>query len=90
VTLGYSLVCTKNGRLAAEIMRDSSQDGKMITLLGFEKKVSDKASLRCGSRDGQMSYGLGFNLNQSRIDYAFVRNRDTDLQKVSGVFYFDE
>lgn len=90
MTVGYSLKCTKDGRLAAELMRDSSQDGKIVTLVGFEKKVSKMAVVRCGSRDGQLSYGLGFNLNQSRIDYAYAKNRDSDIQKVSGVFYFDD
>ena len=90
LALGYSAGCTKNGRLAAELSIDGSNDKKLTPAIGFEKKISDKTVVRTGINDGRMAYGMGFSLKQSRIDYAFSKGAASDLHKISAVFYTDK
>jgi len=90
LSAGFSLKCLKNGRLAAEITSAPSSAKKVITSFGFEKSVSAKARVRLGLSDGNMSYGAGFLLNQSKVDYAFVRTDYDDIHRIGATFYLDD
>jgi|GEM_PF-6324825 len=86
---GYSFGCLKDARVSAEISRESGGN-KNETAVGFEKHLSESAIGRIGFSGGDLSYGLGFNLNQSRVDYAFSRNEFDDIHKITAIFYLDD
>jgi len=46
--------------------------------------------VRLGLSDGNMSYGAGFLLNQSKVDYAFVRTDYDDIHRIGATFYLDD
>ena len=90
MSLGYSTKIMNDGRAAFELINDSTQRDKWVTAFGVEKQVSDTAVLRAGCYDGQMAYGAGFLMKQTKIDYAYTKRNSDDLHKFSAIFYFNE
>ena len=74
VRLGFAYRWEKNAMIAFDINKILCGNVEFFRYhMGFEKKFNNKFSLRIGSLNGNLTYGIGKGIGTLSLDYAVVK-----------------
>lgn len=85
-TLGFMYRPIPKVRMAFDINKIEDLDTKVN--FGVEGKLSQNVCLRAGVHDGDLTAGLGFDMNDWSMDYAFEEQELGDIHRISGSIRF--
>jgi hypothetical protein len=85
-TLGFMYRPIKKMRMAVDINKVEDLDTKIN--FGVEGILSKNICLRAGVHDGDLTAGLGFDMNDWAMDYAFEEQELGDIHRISGSIRF--